>query len=81
MLSIALVTHFGSKYSDMKYTVFVESTALTSTPLPTKDRYSACHPGSASCMLSIKCLKYCLVIRLSDNGSPRYLRGNVAGLH
>jgi hypothetical protein len=81
MLSIALMTHLGSKYRDMKYTVFAESTALTNIPLPAKDRYSACHPGSVSCMPSINCLKNYLGIRLSDNGGPKYLRGNVPDLH
>jgi hypothetical protein len=81
MLSIALMTHLGSKYRDMKYTVFAESTVLTNIPLPTKDRYSACHPGSVSCMPSINYLKNYLGIRLSDNGGPKYLRGNVPDLH
>jgi hypothetical protein len=81
MLSIASITHLGSKYRDMKYTVFAESTALINTPLPAKDRYSACHPGSVSCMPSINCLKYYLGIRLSDNGIPKYLRGIVPDLH
>jgi hypothetical protein len=81
ILSIALMTHLGSKYRDMIYTGFAESTALTNISLPAKDRYSACHPGSVSRMPSINYLKNCLGICLSDNGSPKYLRGNVPYLH